>query len=107
MTDRDRRLFLLATGSLALAGGFDALAQELPPTPECRDAGEPTVRQTEGPFFKPKSPRRDDLRETGTRGATVELTGFVLTRGCKPVAGAVVDLWHADETGDYDNRGFR
>ena len=107
MTDRDRRLFLLATGSLALAGGFDALAQELPPTPECRDAGEPTVRQTEGPFFKPKSPRRDDLREAGTRGATVELTGFVLTRGCKPVAGAVVDLWHADETGDYDNSGFR
>jgi len=107
MTDRDRRLFLLATGSLALAGGFDALAQELPPTPECRDAGEPTVRQTEGPFFKPKSPQRADLREPGTKGRVFELTGVVLTRGCRPVPGALVDLWHADENGDYDNRGFR
>jgi protocatechuate 3,4-dioxygenase beta subunit len=23
------------------------------------------------------------------------------------VAGALVDLWHADERGDYDNAGFR
>ena len=31
----------------------------------------------------------------------------MLTRGCNPVARAVVDLWHADERGDYDNKGFR
>jgi protocatechuate 3,4-dioxygenase beta subunit len=108
MADRDRRRFLLATGSIAFAGvTFDAIAQELAPTPECSDAPEPTVRQTEGPFFKPSSPRRDDLREAGARGMPVELTGLVLTRRCKPVAGAVVDLWHANENGAYDEAGFR
>ena len=108
MKDQNRRRFLLATGSLAAAGlSRDAFAQELAPTPECRDGDEPTVRQTEGPFFKPRSPRRDDLREAGSGGVSLELTGLVLTRGCKPVAGAVVDLWHTDAKGDYDNSGFR
>jgi protocatechuate 3,4-dioxygenase beta subunit len=32
---------------------------------------------------------------------------MVLTRACRPVAGALVDLWHADADGDYDNDGFR
>jgi protocatechuate 3,4-dioxygenase beta subunit len=31
----------------------------------------------------------------------------VLTRSCRPVAGALVDLWHADDDGNYDNVGFR
>jgi hypothetical protein len=31
----------------------------------------------------------------------------VLTRSCRPLRGAVVDLWHANETGEYDNIGFR
>ncbi|HET8921309.1 MAG TPA: intradiol ring-cleavage dioxygenase [Xanthobacteraceae bacterium] len=63
--------------------------------------------ETEGPFFKPKSPERSDLRELGTKGKPFELSGFVLTKTCRPVRGAVVDLWHADENGEYDNVGFR
>ncbi len=31
----------------------------------------------------------------------------MLTRNCRPLRGAVVDLWHADEKGEYDNIGFR
>lgn len=109
---RSRRSFLLQ-GSLALAGfalpSNLVLAQnaELPPTPECRDAHDVTPRQTEGPFYKPRVPERGDLREAGMRGATVALSGLVLTRGCKPVANAIVDLWHADDAGEYDNQGFR
>jgi protocatechuate 3,4-dioxygenase beta subunit len=107
MDEQTRRRFLLATGSLAATGfSFDAAAQELTPTPACHDGDEPTLRQTEGPFFKPRSPQRSDLREAG-RGVPVELTGFVLTRRCRPVAGALVDLWHADASGEYDNSGFR
>lgn len=105
-----RRSFLVTTASLAgwpLAGAAPVLAQELAPTPACQDGDAPTVRQTEGPFFKPSSPERADLREAGGRGRPVELRGFVLTRRCRPLAGAVVDLWHADERGDYDNSGFR
>ena len=82
--------------------------RSLPPTPACHDGDEPTVRQTEGPFFKPRSPQRADLRERGSRRrCRSNLTGLVLTRRCQPVAGALVDLWHADDKGDYDNSGFR
>lgn len=85
-----------------------ALAQApLSPTPECRDNDAPTLRQTEGPFFTPMSPERAELIEPGMAGQPIELVGFVLTRSCKPVAGAVVDLWQADNKGDYDNSGYR
>jgi protocatechuate 3,4-dioxygenase beta subunit len=106
-----RRRFLLSTGALAagceLSRADAVLAQEVAPTPACHDGDEPTVRQTEGPFFKPKSPERSNLRESGAQGRSFELSGFVLTRRCRPLGGAVVDLWHADNEGEYDNAGFR
>ena len=76
-------------------------------TPACHDGDEPTLPETEGPYFKPGSPNRGDLREKGIGGRPVELSGLVLTRSCRPVAGALVDLWHADSKGDYDNKGLR
>ena len=56
------RRHVLATGAFA-AGSLltlePSLAQApLNPTPECHDGDAPTVRQTEGPFFKPSSPER-------------------------------------------------
>ena len=108
MTDMPTRRAVLITSVFA-AGFFNldpALAQPpLDPTPECRDAA--TLRQTEGPFFKPSSPERADLIEPGMGGQPIELVGFVLTRACKGVPGALIDLWQADEKGDYDNSGFR
>jgi protocatechuate 3,4-dioxygenase beta subunit len=102
---------LIAAGALAASGlGFafeNTLAQQLPATPQCHDGDEPTIRQTEGPYFKPSSPQRGDLVEAGTKGRLVELSGQVLTRACRPVAGALLDLWHADEWGEYDNKTFR
>ena len=105
-----RRRFLLSASTLAVGWELSAdtvLAQQLPPTPACHDGDEPTVRQTEGPFFKPSSPERGDLREPGAPGRNFELSGFVLTKRCRPLGGAVVDLWHADDKGEYDNAGFR
>jgi protocatechuate 3,4-dioxygenase beta subunit len=106
-----RRRFLLNAGTLAagleLTHLDTAFTQERAPTPSCHDGDEPTVRQTEGPFFKPSSPQRSDLRERGAASRPFELAGFVVTRRCNPLGGAVVDLWHADDKGDYDNTGFR
>ncbi len=106
-----RRRFLLNTGIVAagweLSYANAVLTQELAPTPSCRDGDEPTVRQTEGPFFKPRSPERSDLREPGAKGGRFELSDFVLTRSCGPLRGAAVDLWHADENGEYDSIGFK
>ena len=96
-------------GALAAAGfAFDdALAAPLAATPACHDGDEPTARQTEGPYFKPSSPLRADLVEPNSTARPVELSGQVLTRSCQPVARALLDFWHADERGDYDNVGFR
>jgi protocatechuate 3,4-dioxygenase beta subunit len=109
--EQTRRTFLV-TGAAAATGLTFALpdlaaGQQLPLTPECKGKNEPTIRQTEGPFFKPKSPFRTDLREPALKGELIVISGLVLTRGCKPVANALVDLWHADGNGDYDNKGFR
>src|SRR5260370_6464948 len=85
----------------------DAFAQPLAPTPQCHDGGAPTLRETEGPYLRPSSPPGGDLVEPGSKARLVELSGQVLTRSCAPVAQALVDVWHADERGEYDNAGFR
>jgi protocatechuate 3,4-dioxygenase beta subunit len=79
----------------------------LPATPACHDGDEATLRQTEGPFFKPSSPERVELLEAGMAGQPIELVGFVLSRACKPLAGVLLDFWQADDKGGYDNSGFR
>ena len=79
----------------------------MPPTPACHDGDEATLAQTEGPYFKPSSPERIELLEEGMAGQPIELVGFVLTRACKPLAGALLDFWQADDKGRYDNAGFR
>ena len=86
-----RRLILAA----ALWPGY-SLAQS---------CGKPTERQTEGPFFKPQSPERNSLVEG--KAGTLLVSGRVLGPDCKPVAHALLDFWHADEKGQYDNQGFR
>ena len=66
-----------------------------------------TRSQTAGPFYTPRTPRRATLREPGTTGEPLVFEGLVFTPDCRPVAGAVVDIWHCDERGRYDNEGFR
>jgi protocatechuate 3,4-dioxygenase beta subunit len=108
-----RRILAMATMTAsglnaAAIGTGAALAQnELKPTPACDDGDAPTLRQIEGPFYKPRSPERADLTEPGAAARLVELSGHVLTRRCRPAARALLDLWHADENGDYDDGGFR
>ena len=70
-----------------------------------QSCGKPTERQTEGPFFKPQSPERISLVEG--KAGTLLVSGRVLGPDCKPVAHALLDFWHADEKGAYDNQGFR
>ena len=97
---------VFATGSLIRIDSSVAQAS-LPPTPACHDGDEATLRQTEGPFFKPSSPERAELLEAGMPGQPIELVGFVISRTCKPLAGALLDFWQADDKGRYDNSGFR
>jgi protocatechuate 3,4-dioxygenase beta subunit len=97
---------VFAAGSLLMIDGSVAQAP-LAPTPACHDGDDATVPQTEGPYFKPSSPERTELFEEGMAGQPIELVGFVLSRACKPLAGALLDFWQADDKGRYDNSGFR
>jgi protocatechuate 3,4-dioxygenase beta subunit len=97
---------VFAAGSL-LAIDHGVAQAALPLTPACHDGDETTLPQTEGPFFKPSSPERVELFETGMAGQPIELVGLVLSRACRPHAGALLDFWQADDKGRYDNSNFR
>ena len=111
MIDRPTRRAVLGAGAFAagslLSVDHGVAQAPLLPTPACHDGDVATLRQTEGPFFKPSSPERIELHEAGMAGQPVELMGFVLSRACKPVAGALLDFWQADDKGRYDNTDFR
>ena len=97
---------VFAAGSLLMIDGSVARPR-LPRRPHATTATKRQLPQTEGPYFKPSSPERIELFEEGMAGQPIELVGFVLTRACKPLAGALLDFWQADDKGRYDNSGFR
>ena len=111
MIDTPTRRTVLGAGVFAAGSllSIDAAFAETPLslTPQCHDGDDATVAQTEGPYFKPSSPERTELFEEGMAGQPIELVGFVFTRACKPLAGALLDFWQADDKGRYDNSGFR
>jgi protocatechuate 3,4-dioxygenase beta subunit len=97
-----------SNGAAPTATASNATAQsQLQPTPACGDADDPTPAQTEGPFFKPSSPERVSLIESGITGTKLIVEGTVVTKSCKPVARALLDFWQCDDKGNYDNSGFR
>ena len=64
--------------------------------------------QTEGPYFVDEMLNRSDIRED-REGVPLDLT-FNVSRvdegdvsACGPLAGAVVDFWHADAAGQYSD----
>ena len=111
MIDRPTRRTVLGAAAFAAGSLFaierGAAEAPLPPTPACHDGDEATLPQIEGPYFKPSSPERVELFEEGMAGQPIELVGFVLSRACKPLPGALLDFWQADAKGQYDNSGFR
>ena len=77
---------------------------ELSLTPTCGD--DPTPPQTEGPFYTPDSPERRSLLEPDLPGTPIIITGQVLSSQCVPIEGALVDVWHTNAQGEYDNEGY-
>lgn len=106
MSTRRHLLQGLALFPASLAVARLGTAAGLQPTPSC-GSGEPTPRQTAGPYYKPSSPQRRDLRKGISRGEPIDLSGHVLDNRCRPVGDAIVEIWHADDGGRYDNSGFR
>lgn len=103
-TNRGKRPQSIASPSTSPA---PASSNTLVPTPSCDDGDDETPAQTEGPFYTPQTPERASLREAGVGGSPLVVEGAVVDTTCKPVAGALLDFWHADDDGNYDNEGFR
>lgn len=96
-----------APGSSPTTAGA-APGTTLAPTPQCVDDDDDlTIAQTEGPYFKPSSPEKANLFADVSSGTRLVITGAVLTTACQPVNRALVDVWQADNNGNYDNATYR
>jgi protocatechuate 3,4-dioxygenase beta subunit len=105
-----RRTFLatfLSAPALPLASRSADAQPAFELTPSCGTKEELTVASTEGPYFKPNAPRRHDLASDAPSGERITIAGFVLDVRCRPIPQALVQIWHADEKGQYDNTGYR
>lgn len=92
---------------LGAAGASGSLATA-EPSASC--LGKPTPPQGEGPFFPLLTPRDVDADLTliqgssrRARGEVIELIIEVSDLACRPIAGALVDLWQACYTGRYNH----
>ncbi len=99
---------LLSAGAGA-AAGFIAhrLGADESPNQACGDV---TVAQTSGPYY-PTRDREDenpDLTQVKGRagraaGQVISVRGRVLDQACRPVPGALVEIWQANTWGRYDH----
>jgi protocatechuate 3,4-dioxygenase beta subunit len=98
-----------AAASPLLSHGVNAqgFPDSLLPTPSCTDADDVTIAQTEGPYFTPNTPLKQDFTGDGPAAERLIIGGMVLDTNCNPIPNAIVELWHADAAGAYDNEGFR
>jgi protocatechuate 3,4-dioxygenase beta subunit len=63
-----------------------------------------TTNDILGPFYRPDAPQRNDLTFTGLAGNRIQLQGRILDEDCTtPMKGALVEIWHCDTEGRYDN----
>lgn len=67
----------------------------------------PTARTSIGIFYQPDAPELTTLWRPGDSGQRLQLQGRVLASDGTPVAGAVVELWHADSAGGVDESRYR
>jgi len=99
---------LLGAGAGAAAGLVaQRLVGEVPAGQAC---GEATAPQTSGPYYPARDRPDEDPDLTRVEGqpdrATGEIVyvrGKVLDEACRPVAGALVEIWQANSWGRYDH----
>lgn len=100
-----RRKFLSLSAGVAavIMASRESLAADCSPTPA----------QIKGPFYPVSLPEEDSINDLtfieGRRkgdvaaGEVVYITGTVLDAACKPVKGALVEIWQAAASGRYDH----
>ena len=89
-----RGVLRLSVASLGLLGARAAQPQAVPAALDL------TAQTTEGPYFLPGLPLREDITE-GKTGVPLEVRLRVVDAQGLPLAGARVDLWQCDAGGLY------
>jgi protocatechuate 3,4-dioxygenase beta subunit len=79
------------------AGGASLLLPQL-----ARAACVATQRDALGPFYVKDAPAQSDLCSAAGENGRLAVSGRILgAPDCKPLAGAVVEVWQADAKGEY------
>jgi hydroxyquinol 1,2-dioxygenase len=96
MCDDKRQEFILLSDTLGVSMLVDAINHRFPE--------EATATTVLGPFYvqnPPELPHGTDV-SNGCAGEPMYVAGQVTAVGGKPLANAVVDIWHSDDDGFYD-----
>jgi protocatechuate 3,4-dioxygenase beta subunit len=93
--DIARRGLIAAAGGLVAAAATGALA----------DPRRPTPRNEVGPFYRRGAPHEARLVRPGDAGQPLLIAGTVYRATGEVVPHARVELWHADDAGQYDVDG--
>jgi len=110
LSRRTALALLGATGGALLTSSFSGEAQSEVSgvvSPSCVVRPE----QEDGPYFIDEQLNRSDIRSDPTNGTTKPGVRLALTMAvyrvdggsCKPIPGALVDLWQCDATGTYSD----
>ncbi len=68
----------------------------------------PAFADGDGPYYKAGVPFRDTLYPNDYTGANLVITGKVYKKDCvTPVPNAELDIWHADDSGVYQDDWYR
>lgn len=96
MCDGKRQEFILLSDTLGVSMLVDAINHRMP------EGATPTT--VLGPFYVEDAPELPLGAEVAraAKGERLHVSGQVTAAGGGPIAGALVDIWHADEDGFYD-----
>ena len=94
---------LSASYKLGVFGACVLLSVAAVASAEGRKVCAPTPENVEGPYYLPDAPFRERIAPPETGGSKLTLTGTVFAHDCfTPLAGAVIDVWQTDASGEYD-----
>ncbi len=106
MNSSRRHVLKASLGALGVLASTSALARTF------EAACHTTPAQTEGPFYpvKDQEDKDDDLtavrgRPQRAQGQVIYIGGLVSDENCRPVPGALVEIWQACASGRYNHPG--
>jgi protocatechuate 3,4-dioxygenase beta subunit len=100
---RDRRTFIKKTFLIAVSASIPGLIScnngndAVPDADKCI-----TTEDILGPFYKAGAPFRENIIPSESKSAPLLVQGKVLSNCDTVLQNAIVEIWNADDTGEYD-----